>query len=147
MALTPRYAPPSPYRGTMTSLDRWAAYPYVSLTTFRRDGIGVATPVWVVRDGDRLAVFTAADSHKVRRLRRNPAVTLAPCTARGRVVGPAVAGRATVAGSRAWDRVTAALVRKHGLLARLMLLASRVRSGRAGTVVVHVAITDEEATT
>lgn len=60
---------------------------YLSLTTFRRDGTPVATPVWFAEDGGRLYVVTPARSHKARRLRRNPSATVAPCNARGTVKG------------------------------------------------------------
>ena len=60
---------------------------YLSLTSFRRDGTGVATPVWFVEDGGRLLVETDAASYKVRRIRRDPRVTIAPCTATGRLRG------------------------------------------------------------
>ena len=67
---------------------------YLSITSYRRDGRGVATPVWfVVRDG-RLLVETDAASGKVKRIRRNPQVRVAACTAGGRLRGepvPAVA--------------------------------------------------------
>src|SRR5437867_2586309 len=60
---------------------------YLSLTTFRRDGSAVATPVWFVHDFDRLLVQTDGSSGKVQRLQRNPHAIVAPCTARGRVTG------------------------------------------------------------
>ena len=60
---------------------------YLSLTSFRRDGTGVATPVWFVEADGRLLVETDAGSYKVRRIRRNPQVTIAPCTATGRLRG------------------------------------------------------------
>jgi PPOX class probable F420-dependent enzyme len=60
---------------------------YLSLTSFRRDGTGVATPVWFVEAGGRLLVETDAGSYKVRRIRRDPRVTIAPCTATGRLRG------------------------------------------------------------
>jgi PPOX class probable F420-dependent enzyme len=47
----------------------------------------VATPVWFVEAGGRLLVETDAASYKVRRIRRNPQVTIAPCTATGRLRG------------------------------------------------------------
>jgi PPOX class probable F420-dependent enzyme len=63
---------------------------YLSLTSFRRDGTGVATPVWFVEAGGRLLVETDAGSYKVRRIRRDPRVTIAPCTATGRLRGTPV---------------------------------------------------------
>lgn len=64
---------------------------FVSLTTYRRSGEPVATPVWIVDDGSRLVVTTPRTSGKVKRLRRNPAVSMVPCDRRGRVRADAVA--------------------------------------------------------
>ena len=61
---------------------------YLSLTTYRRDGSPVSTPVWFVEDEGRLFVTTAADSYKARRLRKNSAAMVAPCTARGVLYKP-----------------------------------------------------------
>ena len=59
---------------------------YVLLTTFRRNGDAVPTPVWIAALPDGTAGFTTEiDSGKVKRIRNNPAVTLQPCTMRGRV--------------------------------------------------------------
>jgi PPOX class probable F420-dependent enzyme len=65
---------------------------YVSLTTYRRDGTPVATPVWFIEDDGRLFVITDAGSYKAKRIRRNPAVRVASCTARGAVRGEHYAG-------------------------------------------------------
>ena len=67
---------------------------YLSITSFRRDGAGVATPVWFVQEGSRLLVKTDSRSYKARRIRRNPAVTIAPCSATGRLRGEPTAARA-----------------------------------------------------
>ena len=58
---------------------------FVQLTTFRRSGEPVSTPVWVVRDGDALVVTTPSHSGKVKRLRANADVELRPCSRRGTV--------------------------------------------------------------
>jgi uncharacterized protein len=71
-----------------------AASSIALLATFRRGGEVVRTPVSVALDGGRAYFVTAADSGKAKRLARNPTVTLTPCTARGRVLGQTVAGRA-----------------------------------------------------
>lgn len=52
---------------------------FVLLTTFRKTGVAVATPVWVVRDGGALLVSTPRDAGKVKRLRNNTRVELVPC--------------------------------------------------------------------
>ena len=57
---------------------------YLSITSYRRDGSGVSTPVWFATEGDRLLVMTDSRSGKVKRIRRNPYVTIAPCSAKGK---------------------------------------------------------------
>jgi PPOX class probable F420-dependent enzyme len=69
----------------------------ISLTTFKRDGTPVATPMWVVRDGTRLFVRTGATTWKVKRLRRDPRVLVAPCDSRGKLQGPQVEGTGRIA--------------------------------------------------
>ena len=58
---------------------------FVSLTTFKKDGAAVATPMWIGRDGDHLFVWTPADSWKAKRVKNNPRVVLAPCSLSGKV--------------------------------------------------------------
>ena len=99
---------------------------FVSLTTFRRSGKGVATPVWVARDGDALVVTTPAGSGKVKRLRRDARVQLRPCSRRGAVAddAPVAAGTAKIEAET--PRAVAALRGKYGLEHRLVLLVERV---------------------
>jgi PPOX class probable F420-dependent enzyme len=63
----------------VTPLLALADHRFVSLTTFRRSGAPVSTPVWVSRDGDLLVVLTPVGSGKVKRLRHDPRVEIAPC--------------------------------------------------------------------
>jgi uncharacterized protein len=88
---------------------------YVSLTTFRRTGVPVATPVWAAPHGNSLVVWTRADSGKVKRLRHTSRVTVAPCDVRGRVQGPAVDGVATFVEHADWPQALAALRRTYGV--------------------------------
>ena len=64
------------------------------LTTYRRGGEPVGTPLSIAVAGGKAYFVTASDSGKARRLADNPDVTLAPCTVSGRVTGDTVAGRA-----------------------------------------------------
>lgn len=68
---------------------------YISLTTFRRDGTAVPTPVWFALDGERVLVWTSPMAGKAKRIRNNPHVTIAPCTARGKVTGAPFPAAAT----------------------------------------------------
>ena len=62
------------------------------LTSFRRNGQGVGTPVGTVASHDKLYFMTAAETWKVKRLAHNPRVTLAPGTRKGQALGPAIEG-------------------------------------------------------
>lgn len=104
----------------MASLDSVSAGKYVLLTTFRRDGTAVPTPVWFVRDGDVLLITTDGTSGKVKRLRANPRVSLAPCDMRGRPKGDGIEAIAELADAVATEEITAAVARRYGLIGRLM---------------------------
>jgi uncharacterized protein len=67
---------------------------YLSLTSYRRDGTPVATPVWFAEEAGRLLVQTDAESGKVKRIRANPRVSIALCNGTGHPKGDAVPGRA-----------------------------------------------------
>ena len=69
---------------------------YVLLTTFRKNGDGVGTPVWIVSLSDGTAGFTTeVDSGKVKRIRNNPSVTLQACNLRGKVTADSAVVTAT----------------------------------------------------
>jgi PPOX class probable F420-dependent enzyme len=86
---------------------------YLSLTSYRRDGSGVATPVWFVAEDGRLLVVTDADSYKVRRIRRNHEVTVAQCTAMGRLRGAPIVARAEVLPESEGPHVEELMARKY----------------------------------
>ncbi len=69
---------------------------YISLTTFRKSGVGVPTPVWFAEEGEKLYVMTASKSGKFKRIRNNPQVKVAPCTIRGKVTGPEFAAKVRI---------------------------------------------------
>jgi len=101
---------------------------YVSLTTFRRDGSAASTPVWVVSDdGERLLVWTGAETWKVRRIRRDPRVLVAAATMRGRELGPRVEAHARVLGPEAEGLVVGLLRRKYGWQRRGLELRAALR--------------------
>lgn len=116
---------------------------YVSLTTFRRSGAGVATTVWIAPLGDALIVTTGAETGKVKRLRRDPRVELRESTVRGRVRpgAPAVHAQAEIVRDPAeQERLTRALAAKYGVLFRLVQSVERLAAsfGYAGNVVLRI---------
>jgi PPOX class probable F420-dependent enzyme len=122
----------------MSDLAALAAAQYVSLVSYRRDGTPVSTPVWVCGYGSGIAVWTVRSSFKVKRIGRNPAVTVAPCTFRGQVTGPAVPGRATILSDEETAKLRKVLARKYGLMGRLTVYGSVLRRGKTGTVGIHI---------
>ena len=60
---------------------------YISLRTFRRSGSTVDTPVWCAPVGNNLVVFSAGRAGKVKRLRNSSQAQIAPCNARGKLLG------------------------------------------------------------
>ncbi|MCW2875560.1 PPOX class F420-dependent oxidoreductase [Actinacidiphila oryziradicis] len=122
------------------AIERLAAAKYLLVTTFRRDGRAVPTPVWGFRDGDALGIWTVAGSGKVKRIRNRGDVLLSECDVRGNPSGEEVPGHAEILGPRDTARYRALLARKYGILARLGLLGSRLRRGREGVVGVRITL-------
>ncbi|MDN0197816.1 PPOX class F420-dependent oxidoreductase [Streptomyces sp. S.PNR 29] len=120
------------------SLDRLGAGKYLLLTSHRRNGTPVATPVWAVRDGDALGVWTAADSWKVKRIRNRPDVLVGPCDLRGNPTGEQTPATAEICDAATTARYRRLIARKYGVLGRLTLLGSRLRRGEHGTVGIRV---------
>lgn len=86
---------------------------YLGLTTFKRDGAGVTTPVWFVRENGRLLVETDAASYKVKRMRNEPTVSVALCSARGRLQEIPVPARAELLPDDEIERVEGLMSRKY----------------------------------
>jgi uncharacterized protein len=100
------------------ALSTLAAEKFVSLTTFKKDGTAVATPMWIGRDGDHLFFWTPADSWKAKRAKNNPRVVMAPCSRGGKIRdgAPRVDGVAEVITEAATvQRLAEAIRRKYGV--------------------------------
>ncbi|TQF68358.1 PPOX class F420-dependent oxidoreductase [Rhodococcus spelaei] len=107
---------------------------YVLLTTFRKDGTGVPTPLWAALDGDRLLMWTVTDSWKVKRIKRSPTVTIAACDVRGNQKGAAIEASAAVLDEAGTDRARDVIAGKYGILGWLTMKGSLLRRGRTGTI-------------
>jgi PPOX class probable F420-dependent enzyme len=98
------------------------------LTTFKRDGTPVTTPVSVVVDGTRIFFRSYAQTWKFKRLRRNPLVEVAPATFRGKPRGPRLAARARLLEAHEVQAARRALARRHPVLHGLVVpLLHRLR--------------------
>jgi PPOX class probable F420-dependent enzyme len=86
---------------------------YLSITSYRRERLGVSTPVWFATEGDRLLVMTDSRSGKVKRIRRDPYVTIAPCSARGKPKAKGMPARAEILPASEVERSKRLIERKY----------------------------------
>ncbi len=109
----------------------WATPKYVSVTTFRRNGDAVATPVWFAPRNDGTFVFTTdPTSGKVKRLRNDQRVEVRPCSVRGavRAGAPVGTGTATIIGPGSeYQAVVAALKSKYGWFVTVVELGGSIK--------------------
>ena len=114
---------------------------YISLETFRRDGSGVQTPVWMAALDGRLVIFTDGTSYKVKRLRNNPKCRVAGCDARGKVHGAWHDGSCAILSDPAQiARAYAALRKKYGWQMRLLDLFAFIGRRISRRAVLEVAL-------
>jgi hypothetical protein len=104
-----------------------AGYECVCLTTFRKSGEAVPTPVWFAESGGKLYVYTARSSGKVKRIRNNSSVTVAPCKFNGTVLGPAVEARVRILPPEEQAAANRLLNRKYGLKKRSLDVLAKLQ--------------------
>jgi PPOX class probable F420-dependent enzyme len=101
---------------------------FISLTTFRKSGVGVSTPVWIAREGEHLIVTTPSHSGKVKRLRKNARVEIRPSSRMGKVKpdAPVLHGTAEIIEDpAAVERMGATFLAKYKLEYRIFLWIER----------------------
>jgi PPOX class probable F420-dependent enzyme len=109
---------------TTPTLEPFARQKTVLLTSYRRDGTPVGAPVSLAVEGDHAYFRSPGKGWKVRRIRNNPMVEVAPCTTRGKVTGPAIRGRARRIDGAEAAHAASLLRRKHPLLHGVLVPAS-----------------------
>jgi PPOX class probable F420-dependent enzyme len=107
-------------------LAQFAKKKYLNLETFRKSGVGVATPVWFAEASEELFVYSLADAGKVKRIRNNPRVRIVPCDMRGKPEGEWIQAQARVITGTEADKANTLLTRKYGLLKRIGNLFSKI---------------------
>ena len=113
----------------MSDLDK---YRYALLSTRKKDGSFVDTPVWFAKQGKQVYMFSAGDAGKVKRLRNFSEIRLAPCTVSGKPLGDFVPATATLADAEQAREAHRKLVLKYGWQMRLLDVGARL-SGRIRT--------------
>ena len=99
----------------MTDLSQFKNEHHISLETFRKSGVSVKTPVWFAQEGDALYVWTGSAAGKVKRIRNNARVNIAPCQRFGEITGEWMSAHASIDDSdAAIQHVTTLLRQKLG---------------------------------
>ena len=101
---------------------------FLNIETYRRNCQGVRTPVWFVDDGEAFYIRTGANSGKVKRIRNNPDVQIAPCKADGTVIGEWISTKGKEITDTDTDKqVDKLLGKKYGIQKNLFAWMSRLR--------------------
>lgn len=104
----------------------FARQKYLCIETFRKNGQGVKTPVWFAQDGDTLHIWTSADSGKVKRIRRDGSVRIAPSTVSGEPLGDWLPAQAQADDSpEAIQTINKLMTKKYGLAFRIFDFLNR----------------------
>ena len=120
------------------NLTAFANQKYLNLMTFKKDGTGVATPVWFVETGGTLYIYTLADAWKVKRIRNNPKVQIAPCDIRGKLKGEWVEARARIVDESEATTAHQLLDKKYGLMKKIGNLFIRLRKRERKVIAINV---------
>jgi PPOX class probable F420-dependent enzyme len=126
----------------MSSFDP-ATAKYVSLVTFRKTGVEVRTPVWIAPLDDKHYVFSEANAGKMKRLRNNPAVKMALCDVRGKILFDEwLDGEAKVLSDpEQLKAVYASFNRKYGLVMRLTDFFSKLSGRYNNRAMIEISLT------
>jgi len=116
-----------------TGLEIFKNQEFLSLETFRKSGEGVKSPIWFAQEGNSLYIWTVGDSAKIKRIRNNPQVKIAPCKRFGEVTGEWITAQASIDDSPAAVRhVEELLRRKVGFGFIVFGLIDGIRDRRSG---------------
>jgi hypothetical protein len=99
---------------------------YLNLETLRKTGTPVRTPLWFAEENGLLYVYSLADAGKVKRIRNNPRVRVAPCDMRGNLKGDWVDGQARLLEGDEGNHANRLLDDKYGLMKRIGNLTSNL---------------------
>ena len=119
------------------SLSGFTGQKYLNLESYRRNGLAVLTPMWFVESDGLIYVYSLANAAKVKRIRNNRRVRIAPCDFRGQLKGDWVAGTATILDEAASLTPQAMLTKKYGWMKRIGDLTSGWRKRARVTMAIR----------
>lgn len=123
------------------SLEQLRDEPYIRLTTFRKSGKAVPTPIWFTADDSSLYVWTPRDSGKVKRIRAGSPVELVASDFGGKNThGPRFTGKAQLMDDPGSERVRRMIIGKYGIVGFFSIYGSILRGGRKRTIGVEITL-------
>jgi len=105
----------------------FSGHNYISVESFRKNGAGVAVPVWFAEENGILYIYSEAASGKVKRIGNNPRVRVAPCDMRGKVKGDWVEATARILEGAEARRADELLNAKYYFMKRLIGFFAKFR--------------------
>ena len=106
---------------------------FLSLETFRKTGVGVKSPIWFADHDGEFLIWTDGNSGKVKRIRNNAQVMVAPCTRMGEVTGEWVSGQASIDETPEGIALVETLLRrKVGIAFAVFRRVDKIRDRRRG---------------
>jgi hypothetical protein len=108
-------------------LSQLSNFKYVNIETYKKNGSGVRTPIWFIIYQGFIYFRTDAKSGKVKRIRNNPHVKIAPCDIRGSVKGDWYEGKAKFADSAESSIVYSMIDKKYGFITTLIRSFNKIR--------------------
>ncbi|MEK6301884.1 MAG: PPOX class F420-dependent oxidoreductase [Acidobacteriota bacterium] len=121
---------------TSSALSQFANEQYLNLETYRKNGAPVLTPVWFAEENGVFYIYSLAEAGKVKRIRNNTRVRVAPCDMRGKLKGDWVEGRARILDAGEAAHAHELLDKKYGLMKKIGGLFSKLmRRDRAAIAI------------
>ncbi|WP_370943098.1 PPOX class F420-dependent oxidoreductase [Amycolatopsis sp. cg5] len=119
--------------------ERLAAEKYLMLTTFRKTGVPVATPLWAAGDNGEIVLWSERKAGKIKRIRNSGRVELQACDLRGKQThGAVVTGEARLLDDEGTERVRKLIAKKYGVVGQVTMFFSKLRGPRDRTIGVAI---------
>jgi uncharacterized protein len=113
------------------SLKQFENQQYLAIESFRKNGVGVKTPVWFAQEGETLYAWTEATSGKAKRIRRDGKIKIVPSKGDGTPIGEWVAAQAALDESpEALEQVRGLMRKKYGLAFSLFGVLGMLRRAK-----------------
>jgi PPOX class probable F420-dependent enzyme len=123
---------------TTPGLTQFKDQKYLNLETYRKTGRAVDTPVWFAEENGTFYIYSLADAGKVKRIRNNPKVKIAPCDMRGRVKGEWVEAKAQILDKQGAAFGHKLLNEKYGWMKKVGDFFSKLRKRQRAVIAIEI---------